>query len=193
MQSPFRNTASALVLAAAVAVSSSAVFAQSPLAPKGTTIQGRLTTTLDSGKLHDGDTFTLTQHQGFFHHAPPALVGATIDGHVEAVTPASATHKATMNVIFDDMKLANGTTVPIDARVTSMGEFQAHNHLLRDSALIVGGYVVGHHVAGRHHGGLAGAAGGFALATHLKSNVVVKRGTLVDLKLNSDLVPGSQG
>ncbi len=149
--------------------------------------------TLDSGKMHDGDTFTMTEHDGFFHKAPPALKGATIEGHVENVTAATATHKATMSVVFDDVKLADGTTAPIDAQVSSMKEFAPKNHLMRDAALIAGGYVVGHHLAGQHHGGLAGAAGGFALASRMKSNIVVKKGTIVHLKLKAAAMPGAAG
>jgi hypothetical protein len=191
MQSSFTKAASALVLAATVAASSSAVFAQSMLAKKGDQIQARLTTTLDSGKLHDGDTFTMTEHEGFFHHAPPALRGAVVEGHVENVEPAHIGHAAKMNVVFDDIKLADGTTAPIDAQVTSMGQLEPKKHILRDTTLIVGGYVVGHHMAAAHHGGMAGAAGGFALATSLKSNIVVKKGTLVELKFRSPVMPGS--
>ncbi len=56
------------------------------IAPRGTEFEARLNTELSTKRLHDGDTFTLTEHEGFFHHAPAALKGATIDGHVENVS-----------------------------------------------------------------------------------------------------------
>lgn len=169
-------------------------LAQTVIAPRGTEFEARLDTELSTKRLHDGDTFTLTEHEGFFHHAPPALKGATIDGHVENVSPARMGHGASMNVFFDDVRLADGTTAPLDAKVTSTKALQAKTHHLRDLGLIVGGAVVGHKVAaakGVKHGGLAGAAAGFALATSLKSDIDVKRGTILHLRLNRDLVPGT--
>jgi hypothetical protein len=41
------------------------------------------------------------------------------------------------------------------------------------------------------HGGMAGAAAGFAIVTTMKSDIVVKTGTRVEMKLSADLVkPG---
>ncbi len=183
-----------LIVGAAVAGLTLPALAQSTIAPRGTEFEARLNTELNTKRLHDGDTFTLTEHEGFFHHAPPALRGATIDGHVENVAAARMGHGASMNVFFDDVKLADGTTAPLDAKVTSTKALEPKTHHLRDLGLIVGGAVVGHKVAasrGMKHGGLAGAAGGFALATSLKSDIDVKRGAILHLRLNNDLVPGS--
>ncbi len=183
-----------LIVGAAVAALAVPAFAQSVIAPRGTEFEASLNTELSTKRLHDGDTFTMTEHEGFFHHAPAALKGATVDGHVENVSPAHLGHGATMNVFFDDVRLADGTTAPLDAKLTSTKALEPHTHHLRDLGLIVGGAVVGHHIAAAHgkkHGGLAGAAAGFALATSLKSDIDVKRGTIVHLRLNNDLVPGS--
>jgi hypothetical protein len=183
-----------LIVGAAVAGLTLPALAQSTIAPRGTEFEARLNTELSTKRLHDGDTFTLTEHEGFFHHAPPALRGATIDGHVENVAAARMGHGASMNVFFDDVKLADGTSAPLDAKVTSTKALEPKTHHVRDLGLIVGGAVVGHKVAasrGMKHGGLAGAAGGFALATSLKSDIDVKRGTILHLRLNNDLVPGS--
>jgi hypothetical protein len=132
----------------------------------------------------------MTEHEGFFHHAPAALRGAKIEGHVENVSAAHMGHGATMNVILDDIVTKDGTKAPIDASVTSIKEFEPKTHHLRDAALVVGGAVAGHIEGKRHgikHGGLAGAAAGFALATSLKSDIDVKKGTIVHLKLNQPI------
>jgi hypothetical protein len=176
-----------IVFAALFIAAAAAAGAQTALAPAGAQFEARLDQQLNTKTLHDGDRFTLTEHEGFFHHAPPALKGAKIEGHVENVSPAHMGHGATMNVILDDIVTADGTTAPIDASVTSIKEFEPKTHHLRDAALIVGGAVAGHVEGARHgvkHGGLAGAAAGFALATSLKSDIVVKKGTIVHLKLN---------
>lgn len=169
------------------------VFAQSVLAPKGAEFEARLDRELSTKTLHDGDTFTLTEHEGWFHKAPDALKGAVIDGHVENVTPAKMGHGASLRVFFDDIKTAGGVTAPIDAKVTSTKALEPKSHHLRDVGLIVGGAVAGHVVSKRtgvKHGTLAGAAAGFALATSLKSDIDVKRGTILHLRLNAPVVAG---
>jgi hypothetical protein len=178
------------LVAAAVVVLSAPSYAQTPIAPKGAEFEARLDQELNTKRLHDGDTFTLTEHEGFFHKAPPALKGAKVDGHVENVSAAHLGHGATLAVFFDDIVLPDGRKVPADLRLTSLKALEAKKHLMRDAALIAGGAVVGHHIAkskGMAHGGAAGAAAGFALAASLKSDIDVKRGTLFHLKLNSDL------
>lgn len=157
------------------------------LAPAGTSIQARFDQEITSKTAQSGEKFTLTEREGLFHHAPAALKGAKISGHVENVVPASHSRKASMNVIIDEITLADGTTEGLSAKVTSLRAFEPKTHHIRDAGLILGGAVAGHLAAGRHHGGLAGAAGGFALATSLKSNIDVKRGTLIDLKLTAPL------
>lgn len=177
-----------------VAASTVAVPAQTAvLAHKGAELDGELQATLDSGKNHDGDTFTLVEKDTFFHKNP-ALKGATIEGHLEGVSAAGPRHKATMNIIFDDVKMPDGTVAPLHVTVTSLKEFEPRTHHIRDVAVIVGGAVAGHMVSkhtGKKGGTFAGAAAGFALASTMKSNIVVKRRTLVRLRLNEDVLPGS--
>ncbi len=183
-----------IVLAAvAVAVLAAPSIAQSPARPKGAEFEARVDQELSTKRLHNGDTFTLTEHEGFFHKAPPALKGAKVDGHVENVSAAHMGHGATLSVVFDDVQLADGRKIPADLKLTSVKALEAKKHLLRDATFVVGGAVVGHHLAkskGMQHGGAAGAAARFALAASMKSDIVVKRGTLFHLKLNSDLTGG---
>ena len=184
-----------------LAIATIAVGAIAPLAShadgvqarKGTEIDTLLATDLNSKTSHNGDTFQLTEKEGFFHHAPPALKGATIDGHLENVTSAGPTHKATMTMIFDDIKLADGTQEPLQVRLESLSAVEPGTHHIRDAGLIVGGFMVGHMAGnrmGKQHGGLAGAAAGFALASGLKSDIKVRPGTLIKLKFTQDLAGG---
>ena len=97
-------------------------------------------------------------------------------------------------IIFDDIRLPDGNTVPIHAKVDSLKEFEPHKHILRDTGVIVGSAVVGHVAAskmGVQHGGVAGAAAGFALVSAMKSDIVVKNGTLVKLRLLDDVAAGA--
>ncbi|HMD01712.1 MAG TPA: hypothetical protein VKG44_01985 [Candidatus Baltobacteraceae bacterium] len=158
---------------------------------KGTEIDGILQQTLSSKTNHDGDKFTLAEKDTFWHKIPPALRGGIIEGHLQNVTPAGPTHKATMDVIFDDVRMPDGAILPIHVRVISLKAFEAKTHVLRDTGIVIGAAVVGHWMAHKpgQHGGLAGAAAGFALVTTLKSDIHVPQGTLVELKLTENLVP----
>ena len=175
------------VMAIALLATIDTASADNVLAKKGSEVDGTLQQTLNSKTNHDGDTFTLLQRDTFFHHNE-MLHGAVLEGHLENVTPASATHKATMVVVFDDVKLPDGSTASIDPRIKSLSTFEPKTHHIRDVGLIVGGAVAGHMMAKHSHGGAAGAAAGFALASTMKSDIKVKSGTLVKLIMKSDLV-----
>jgi hypothetical protein len=149
----------------------------------------RVLTPLSTKTSKNGDPFAMTETDLIFVHHPE-LKGATIEGHLEDVVPAGSTHKASMNVIFDDIKFADGRTEPISVAVKNMSAFEPKTHHLRDVGLIVGSAVVGHVVSKKtgHVGGtLAGAAAGFAIVSAMKSDVTIKPGTIVKLKLLSDL------
>jgi hypothetical protein len=182
-----RATLAAAVLTALCAGIAGAQGA--PLTKKGSEIDARVQTPLSTKTAHNGDPFTLIETDLIFVHHPE-LKGATIEGHVEEVVAASSTHKASMNVIFDDIKFADGRTEPIFIGVRNMSAFEPRTHHLRDMGLIVGSAVAGHIVSKKtgHGGGtLAGAAAGFAIASSMKSDIVIKSGTIVKLKLLRDL------
>lgn len=159
------------------------------LAARGVEVDAVVQQELNSATGKQGEAFTMTEKDTFFHKNP-ALNGAVIDGHVENVSAANPMHKATMTVVFDDVRLADGSTAPIHAAIVSMGAFQPKGHTLRNIGIVVGSAVAGHMLAkktGGHMGTLVGAAAGVALASSLKSNIDVKAGTLVRLRLLDDL------
>jgi hypothetical protein len=181
--------AAAFVLALACMTAAVAQSAQPVVTKKGAIVDAKITTHLSSKTSHDGDPFSMTLSDSFFHHHPE-LKGAVIDGHLENVTPASSTHKATMNVIFDDITFADGKKEPVSVAVNKMSTLEPKTHHIRDVALIIGGAVAGHMVSAKtgHGGGtLAGAAAGFALASSMKSDIDIKPGTIVQLKLTQDI------
>jgi len=160
-----------------------------PLTKKGSEIDARVVGGFSTKTSHSGDPFALTETDLIFVHHPD-LKGATIEGHLEDVVAAGPTRKASMNVIFDDIKFADGRTEPIAVAVKNMSAFEPKTHHLRDMGVIVGSAVVGHIVSKKtgHGGGtLAGAAAGFALVSAMKSDVTIKRGTIVKLTLLHDL------
>jgi len=160
-----------------------------PLTKKGAEIDVRVLTEMSTKTSHTGDPFAMTETDLIFVHHPE-LKGATVEGHLEDVVAAGPTRKASMNVIFDDIKFADGRTEPISVAVKNMSAFEPRTHHLRDMGVIVGSAVVGHVVSKKtgHGGGtLAGAAAGFALVSAMKSDITIKPGTIVKLKLLHDL------
>ncbi len=158
------------------------------LVKAGTVFNGRLQQEISSKSSHTGDIFVLAETDSMFHK-DPTLHGSVIDGHLENVTPAGMGRKPGMTVVFDDIKFPDGTKAPVNVTLLSMNEFNAKSHKMRTLGLMAGGAVAGHmagHAAGKKHGGLLGAAGGYALSQEMKTDIDVKPGTLIRVKFNSD-------
>ena len=158
------------------------------LVKAGTVFHGKLQQELNSKTSTDGQTFQLDETDTLFHK-DAALHGAVIDGHLEGVTAAGLAKKPAMTIVFDDIKMPDGTTAPINVKLVSLGAFDAKSHKMRTIGLMVGGAIAGHaaaKAAGKKHGGLMGAVGGYALSQEMKTDIDVKRGTTLELKFLSD-------
>ena len=154
----------------------------------GTVYNGKLQQEISSKKNHDGDTFVLIETDTLLHKNP-ALKGSQIDGHLDNVTPAGMGRKPGMVIVFDDIQMPDGTKAPVNVQLLSAGEFDAKSHKMRTVGLMVSGAVAGHmagKATGKKHGGLLGAAGGYALSQEMKTDIDVKPGTIVQVKFLSD-------
>ena len=151
----------------------------------GTVFNGKLQQEISSKKRHDCDTFVLVETDTLTHK-DPALHGAAINGHLENVTPAGMGHKPGMVIVFDNIQMPDGTKAPVDVQLVSAHEFDAKSHHMRTIGLMIAGGAAGHMAAGKHHGGMAGAAGGYALSQQMKTDIEVKPGTLVQVKFLKD-------
>jgi hypothetical protein len=186
-----RNSLRALAAGAVLtALCAGVAGAQStPLTKKGAEVDVRVLTPISTKTSHSGDPFAMTETDLLFVHHPE-LHGATIEGHLEDVVSASATRKASMSVIFDDIKFADGRNEPVSVAVKNVSAFEPKTHHIRDMGIIIGSAVVGHIASKKtgHGGGtLAGAAAGFVLVSAMKSDITIKPGTIVKLKLLADL------
>ncbi len=185
-----RSLGMVLAAAALALICAAGAHAQAvPLEKRGAEIDVRVQTALSSKTAHDGDPFTMPVTDTLFNHHPE-LRGAAVEGHLENVVAASPAHKASMNVIFDDIVFAGGGSEPIDAAVKNVSAFEPKTHHLRDAGIIIGAAVVGHIASKKtgHGGGtLAGAAAGIAIVSALKSDITIKPGTVVKLKLLAEL------
>src|SRR5215467_4860469 len=81
----------------------------------GTDFYGKLQTPIGTKTSHDGDTFALAQTDTFLHKNP-ALHGAVVEGHLTNISAAGPAHTPTMTLVFDDIKLPDGTKSPVDVQ-----------------------------------------------------------------------------
>ncbi|MGB6986913.1 MAG: hypothetical protein WBD74_13160 [Candidatus Aquilonibacter sp.] len=149
----------------------------SVLVTAGTQFRSKLQNGISTKKSHDGDTFTIVRSDG-----------AIIDGHLAGVSPAGLGKKPALTVVFDDVRLPDGEKAPINVQLVNVGAFDAQSHHWRTIGMVLGGGTAGHIAAGKHHGGLLGAASGYMLSQEMKTDVDVKPGTVVAVKFVSDAV-----
>lgn len=193
----FRASQAAILIAALAACSHSSnvsttsasaapgASSNTVLIPAGTTFRGKLQQEIDTKTNHDGDKLTIV-----------ASNGETVNAHLINVHPAGIAKKPTMTIVFDNVQMPGGAVgSPIDPTIENMGVFDAKTHHMRTLGLMAAGAMAGHLAAskaGKKHGGLAGAAGGYVLSQEMKTDVDVRKGTTVVLKFQHD-VPSVAG
>jgi hypothetical protein len=161
--------------------------------PAGVTIDTDLQQELSSGKNRDNEKFTIKIKNNSVSKYP-ALKDAVIEGHLEKVNKAAKGKKAQMNLAFDDLKLKNGDLLPIDATlVNTQVETKTKGQFLKNAGIILGGTIAGNFIGDKtkfKHGKLAGAAAATAFVLSSPGGeVVLKKGTDLQLKLKSNLDP----
>ncbi len=164
-----------------------------PVVPAGTTIDTDLQKELSSGKNRNDEKFTIKIKNGSVGKYA-VLKDATIEGHLENVTKAAKGKKAQLNLFFDDIKLKNGDVLPIDATlINTKVETKTKGQFLKNTGIILGGAIAGHFVGDKanfKHGKLAGTAAATAFVLSSPGGeVVLKKGTDLQLKLKSNLDP----
>jgi serine/threonine protein kinase len=161
--------------------------------PTGTIIDTNLQQELTTDKSHSNEKFTIKVKNGSLDQYP-AFKDATIEGHLENVVKAGKGKKATLNLFFDDIKLKNGDILPIHvALVNVQVETKTKGQFLKNEGIILGGTIAGHFLgdqANFKHGKLADASAATAFMMYSPDGeVVLKKGTDLQLKLKSNLDP----
>lgn len=115
---PFRVACSTVALAF---IAASAATAQSRVVlPAGSVIIVRTTAPLQSASAQAGQTFETTVEESIgvdeFTVIP---AGSRIRGVISVATPATRQQSGVIDVVFDRLTLANGTTFPISGKLTS--------------------------------------------------------------------------
>lgn len=163
------------------------------IAPSNTRFYGKLDVPISTKTSRNGDVFTLTQTDTLLHKMP-ALHGAVIDGHVDGVIAAGPMKNPAMTMVFDDIRLADGTKEPVNVVLVSTKQFDPKSHKLRTIGLMLGGAIAGHAIAEHthsKHGSLKGAVGGYALSQTLKTDVDVPAGSVLELRFKSPVTAGA--
>jgi hypothetical protein len=163
------------------------------IVPAGVTIDTDLQQELSTGKSRTNEKFTIKIKNGSVGKYP-ALKDAAIEGHLENVAKAAKGRKASLNLFFDNIKLKNGDLLPIDATlINTRVETKTKGQFLKNAGIILGGTVAGNFVGNKanfKHGKLAGAAAATAFVLSSPGGeVVLKKGTDLQLKLKSALDP----
>ncbi len=157
----------------------------------GTEIHAIMNAPIDTGTAHVGDRFSMAVMPPY----PPGsdqLSGATITGTVLKVTPAGQGRNPELQLAFQTIELADGTTLDIDAQMTQVeqksdGKNGAAVAAATGIGMIVGN-IIGKTVFHSNDGGLIGAAGGFITGYNKKANMQVPQGSHVTVMLTHPLV-----
>jgi hypothetical protein len=161
------------------------------LVPAGVKFTTDLEQNISTGKSKNSDRFTLKIKNSSIGKNK-ILKDSKVNGHLENVVKAARGKKAKLNLVFDEIVLKDGSIYPINATlINTRVETKTKGKFLQNTGLILGGAIAGRFLGNRtkiKHGGLAGA--GAAAAFVLSSpggEVVLKRGTNVELKLKTPL------
>jgi hypothetical protein len=158
--------------------------------PAGTEFYGKLERPIGSKMSKDGDTFSLDETRA----GDPALKGAIVDGHLEELQSAGPMRNPKMTVVFDDVRMADGTKLPVNVQLVNLKAFSPQTHRLRTIGMMIGGAMAGHALAaktGTKHAALMGAVSGYALSQQLKTDIVVPAGTVLEVKFLSPVQSGN--
>jgi hypothetical protein len=156
----------------------------------GTNYYGKLEQPIGSKTSQEGDKFVLDETRA----GNPDLKGSVIEGHLANLQAAGPMRNPKMTIVFDDIRLPDGTTAPIDVQLISLGAFSPKTHHLRTIGMMIGGAVAGHvaaRAAGKSHGALLGAAGAYALSQNLKTDIAVPAGTILQVRFKSPVTSGA--
>lgn len=154
--------------------------------PAGTDIEATLQQTLDtkSSKVGDPVLMKITSVASS-SQLDPALQGATIRGHVSRVVGPTPTKKAYVEIAFDTLTLADGSTFPFPAKITALKAKKTSPNITQAAGEVLAGMIVGNIIGkglGTGAGGAVGAAGGAVYASQMSTNVRIPQNSTVKMR-----------
>jgi hypothetical protein len=181
----------AIVLATGVALAQSDAPPQSYTVAQGAQINAVMNDPLDSSAANIGDRFSM-HVVGPYPNNDPRFEGATITGKVLSVQRAGQGVKPQLQLGIDRLIFADGTSVRLDAEVTSQQTKQQQKSGANVALATIGGMLLGNlvgktvfHTGG---GGLIGAAGGFLYGYNNNTNITLPAGAPIQLTVARDIV-----
>jgi len=156
----------------------------------GTIYYGKLGQPINTKTSRDGDTFSIVETRS----SASSLSGAVVDGHLENIQSAGPMRDAKMTIVFDDIRLTDGTKAPIDVQLVTLHAFSPKTHHLRTIGMMIAGAIAGHEIGkhvGSRHGAFAGAASAYAISQTLKTDIAVPAGTVLELRFKSPVTAGA--
>ncbi len=181
----------ALAIAAAFVFAGVASAASTLTLYRGAEIHAQMDTTIDSGSARVGDAFTMTVVAPY-PSGDATYQNAHIYGIVAKVVHAGQGMKPVLQLQYQRLRLADGSTADISGTTTSAQTKTENKSGARVAATTVGGMIVGNVIGktifGAKGGGLIGAAGGFLYGNNYKSNIQLPVGAAVTLTLAQTVV-----
>lgn len=102
------------------------------IVPAGTDYYGKIDQPIGTKTSKDGDTFALNETRS----TNQSLTGVVIDGHLENVQSAGPMRNPKITIVFDDIRLADGTKAPVDVQLITTRAFAPRTHRLRTIGLM---------------------------------------------------------
>jgi hypothetical protein len=150
----------------------------------GTKLSGTLQQSVDTKTAAVGQPVTLIDVKSSDR---AEIVGARLEGTVTKVVRAGQGKPAQLQMTFNTLRLADGTTYAVEGVVTGTSA-KTKSNVLKEAGGAVAGMLVGNalgKLVGIAGGGLVGAAGGFLIAKNSKENMTVAAGSVVNVQLQN--------
>jgi hypothetical protein len=167
-------------LAVAAALAFIPLAASAAITP-GTQLTGSLDQSLDSKGAQVGQRFTMSN----VHSQDNNINNARIYGHVCDVRTAGQGTPGKIQLCFDKLVTASGTSYKIDGRATDV-KVVTKSNVGNEVGGAVAGLILGNIVGkklGTNVGGLLGAAGGYVYAKNARQQVTIPQNSLVTVQV----------
>ncbi|MDB5093304.1 MAG: hypothetical protein JWO85_1405 [Candidatus Eremiobacteraeota bacterium] len=167
-----------------LAVAASLAFiplAASAAITAGTMLTGTMDQSLDSKGAQVGQRFTMSN----VHSQDNNINGAKIYGHVCDVQTAGQGRPGKIQLCFDKLRTASGTSYTLDGRATNVQE-NTKSNVVNEAGGAVAGMILGNIVGkklGTNVGGLVGAAGGYIYGKNARQQVTIPQNAVVTVQV----------
>lgn len=147
----------------------------------GTTLVGNIDQSLDSGSVQVGQRFTMHN----VHSQDNNISNAVIYGHVADVQRASQGRTAKIQLAYDKLRTASGTSYNLQGRTENV-QVNTKNNTLKEVGGALAGMIVGNVLGkwvGTNIGGVLGAGGGYLYAKNSRQNVTIPQNAVVSVQV----------